>query len=53
MRTHGNALPHGKESHARQRLGRTAMAFAVQIGDAHGNVGFAGGLFAGQPLPCI
>jgi hypothetical protein len=34
------------------------MVFAVQIGDAHGNVGFAGALFAGQPrtakpLPCI
>jgi hypothetical protein len=30
-----------------------AKAFAVHNGHAHGNVGFAGGLFAGQTLPCI
>jgi hypothetical protein len=42
--------PHGKEVHARQGQGRTAKAFAVHNGHAHGNIGFAGGLFAEQRL---
>jgi hypothetical protein len=51
--THGNAVPHGKEMHARQRQARTTKAFAVQNGHAHGNIGVASGRFAGKTLPCI
>jgi tartrate dehydratase beta subunit/fumarate hydratase class I family protein len=56
---HSKDLPHGNEAHARQRnlarqsICRTAKAFAVQFGHAHGNVFVAVGGVAVQTLPCV
>jgi hypothetical protein len=46
-------MSHGKASAARQRSARTAKAFAVQFGHAHGNVFVAVGGVAVQTLPCV
>jgi hypothetical protein len=55
-RTHDKDAAHGKGATARQRSARTAKAFAVQFGQAHGNVVFTVDVFVvrgrtAKPLP--